>query len=48
MLANFEMTLAITIFPLVQYSTLAFTLASGLHYAYKSVRIIASYQVAGE
>ena len=47
MLANFEATLAITIFPLVQYSTLAFTIASGLHYAYKSVRIIASYQVQG-
>ena len=47
MLANFEATLAITIFPLVQYSTLAFTIASGLHYAYRSVRIIASYQVQG-
>lgn len=47
MLANFEATLAINIFPLVQYSTLAFTIASGLHYAYTSVRIIASYQVQG-
>jgi cardiolipin synthase len=47
MLANFQATLAITIFPLVQYSTLAFTIASGLHYAYTSVRIIASYQVQG-
>ncbi len=47
MLANFQATLAITIFPLVQYATLAFTIASGLHYAYTSVRIIASYQVQG-
>ena len=47
MLANFKATLAITIFPLVQYATLAFTIASGLHYAYTSVRIIASYQVQG-
>lgn len=47
MLANFQATLAIAIFPLVQYSTLAFTIASGLHYAYTSVRIIASYQVQG-
>jgi len=44
MLANFELRSAIAVFPLVVYSTLAFTLASGLHYAYKSVRIIASYQ----
>jgi cardiolipin synthase len=47
MLANFAAPLAITLFPLVQYSTLAFTVASGLHYAYRSVRIIASYQVQG-
>jgi len=47
MLANFQAKLAITIFPVVQYSTLAFTIASGLHYAYTSVRIIASYQVQG-
>ena len=47
MLANFEATLAATLFPLVQYATLAFTIASGLHYAYRSVRIIASYQVQG-
>jgi len=44
MLANFESKLAIALFPMVVYSTLAFTLASGLHYAYKSVKIIASYQ----
>ena len=48
MLANFKATLAITIFPLVQYATLAFTIASGLHYAYTSVRIIASYQVGND
>jgi cardiolipin synthase (CMP-forming) len=47
MLANFEASLAISLFPLVQYATLAFTIASGLHYAYRSVRIIASYQVQG-
>lgn len=47
MLANFEAPLAINIFPVVQYSTLVFTIASGLHYAYKSIRIIASYQVQG-
>jgi len=48
MLANFAAELATAIFPLVVYSTLAFTLASGLHYSYKSVKIIASYQVAGD
>ena len=47
LLANFEMDLAHAIFPYVKYSTLAFTLASGLHYAYKSVRIIAAYQEEG-
>ncbi len=47
MLANFEMKVAIFAFPLVVYTTLAFTLASGLHYAFKSVKIIASYQGSG-
>lgn len=47
MLANFETRLASAIFPYVVYSALALTLASGLHYAYRSVRIIASYQEAG-
>ena len=47
MLANFELKSAVYIFPLVVYATLAFTLASGLHYAYKSVKIIASYQGPG-
>ena len=48
MLANFERVLAATIFPLVIYSTLAFTVASGLQYAYKSIKLIASYQEAGD
>jgi cardiolipin synthase (CMP-forming) len=47
MLANFELKSAVYVFPLVVYATLAFTLASGLHYAYKSVKIIASYQGPG-
>jgi len=47
LLANFETELATAIFPFVTYSTMAFTLASGLHYAYKSMRIIAAYQVEG-
>jgi cardiolipin synthase (CMP-forming) len=48
MLANFQIELAIAVFPVVIYSTLAFTLASGLHYAYKSIRIIARYQETGD
>ena len=48
LLANFEMKLAIAIFPIAKYAALVFTLASGLHYAYKSIKIIASYQVAGD
>ena len=48
MLANFEAKLAIALFPMVKYAALFFTLASGLHYAYKSIKIIASYQVAGD
>jgi len=47
MLANFEVNLAVAIFPLIVHSTLAFTLASGFHYAYKSVKLIESYQEAG-
>ncbi len=47
MLANFEPKMATAVFPSVVYCTLAFTLASGLHYSYKSVKIIASYQVPG-
>jgi cardiolipin synthase (CMP-forming) len=45
--ANFEANLATAFYPYVKYSTLAFTLASGLHYAYRSVKIIAAYQEAG-
>ncbi len=44
LLANFEPKMATLFFPPVKYATLAFTLASGLHYSYKSMRIIASYQ----
>ncbi len=44
LLANFEAKIAVAFYPVVKYATLAFTLASGLHYAYKSVKIIASYQ----
>lgn len=47
MLANFEAPLATAVFPFVQYATLILTVASGLHYAYRSIRIIASYQVNG-
>lgn len=47
LLANFQTELATAIYPIVTYSTLAFTLASGLHYAYMSMRLIAAYQVAG-
>ncbi len=49
MIANFETARPVfAVFPYVTYTTLAFTLASGLHYAYKSVKLIASYQVAGD
>ena len=47
MLAYFEADLATTIFPFVVFTTLVFTLASGLHYSYRSIKIIASYQEAG-
>ena len=47
MLANFEMNWALAIFPFVTYSTLGFTVASGLHYSYRSIKIIGSYQDAG-
>ena len=46
MLANFEAEIATAMFPYFKYATLGFTLASGLHYAYRSIKIIASYQVA--
>jgi cardiolipin synthase (CMP-forming) len=47
MLANFASGWALTIFPVVIYATLAFTLASGLHYSYRSIKIIGSYQDTG-
>jgi len=46
MLANFETEITTAAFPYVIYSALAFTLASGLHYFYRSAKIIASYQAA--
>jgi cardiolipin synthase len=48
MLASFETKVTTAVFALVKYATLAFTLASGLHYSYKSVKIIGSYQVEGD
>ena len=48
LLANFQKGLAFAFYPWVIYSTLAFTLASGLHYAYRSIKLIASYQEAGD
>jgi cardiolipin synthase (CMP-forming) len=47
MLANFQSHWALAIFPAVIYLTLAFTLASGLHYSYRSIKIIGSYQDTG-
>jgi cardiolipin synthase len=48
LLANFEAGPALAVFPFVKYCTLAFTLASGLHYCYRSIKIVASYQAAGD
>jgi len=47
MLANFERNIAVAVYPIVKYSTLAFTLASGLHYAYMTVKLIAAFQEQG-
>ena len=47
LLANFKMNWALALFPFVIYSTLGFTVASGLHYSYRSIKIIGSYQDAG-
>ena len=47
MLANFYANFALAIFDFVTYTTLVLTFASGLHYAYRSIKIIASYQEAG-
>lgn len=46
MMANFYTGLAQAIFPYIAYTTLALTVASGLHYAYRSIKIISSYQEA--
>jgi cardiolipin synthase len=48
LLANFQEKIAGILYPWVIYATLGFTLASGLHYAYRSIKIIASYQEAGD
>jgi cardiolipin synthase len=48
LLGNFAKESAEAVFPFVEYATLAFTVASGLHYIYKSIKIIALYQVAGD
>jgi cardiolipin synthase (CMP-forming) len=47
LLGNFESGIAAAVFPFAQYLTLAFTVASGLHYSYRSITIVASYQTAG-
>lgn len=47
MLANFQADLAEAIFPYVTRTTLVLTITSGLHYAYISIKIIASYQEPG-
>ena len=44
MLANFWEKLGILLFPPVVYVTLLLTVVSGLHYFYRSARIIGSYQ----
>ena len=47
LLAGFEITTAKMLFPTAVYATLFFTVASGLHYFYRSVKIISSYQDSG-
>jgi len=47
LLAGFKPSVASIIFPAVTWATLAFTLASGLHYFYRSVKLITSYQESG-
>jgi len=44
LLAGFEVKTAETLFPFAVYITLFFTVTSGLHYFYRSVKIISSYQ----
>ena len=43
MLAGFEIKTAEILFPFAVYATLFFTVSSGLHYFYRSVKIISSY-----
>ena len=47
LLANFDIALTAAVFPFAIYATMVLTLASGLHYAYRSIKIIGSYQEAG-
>jgi cardiolipin synthase len=47
LLAGFEIKMAETLFPFAVYATLFFTVSSGLHYFYRSVKIISSYQDLG-
>ena len=47
LLAGFEIKTAEMLFPFVVYAALFFTVASGLHYFYRSVKIISSYQDSG-
>jgi len=44
MLAGFEVKTAEMLFPFTVYATLFFTVASGMHYFYRSVKIMSSYQ----
>ena len=44
LLAGFELTMAVMLFPFAVYVTLFFTVASGMHYFYRTAKIISSYQ----
>jgi cardiolipin synthase (CMP-forming) len=44
MLANFKIPAASLCFHIVMHATWVFTLASGFHYMYRSIKIISSYQ----
>jgi cardiolipin synthase len=44
LLAGFEAKSASFLFPFVVYATLFFTVTSGLHYFYRSVKIMSTYQ----
>ena len=48
LLAGFEVETARALFPIAVYATLFFTVASGLHYFYRSVKIISFYQNSGQ